>query len=167
VDLLVGAAGEGPSGGGYVAETMGSVPFVFAVAPSHPLARAREPLHKADLRAQRAIAVGDSALKLAPRTVGLILGQDTLTVPDIVSKYALQRAGLGFGYLPEAYARPAIAAGLLVEKRVAERRSPETLYLAWRPNEDGAALAWWLKRLRRRGCLRRLLGQTARMHFGV
>lgn len=39
-DLLVGAAGEGPSGGGYVVEPMGVVEFVFAVSPSHPLAAA-------------------------------------------------------------------------------------------------------------------------------
>jgi len=167
VDLLVAAAGEGPSGGGYVAEAMGSVPFVFAVAASHPLAKAREPLGKNDLRAHRAVAVGDSALRLAPRTVGLIFGQDTLTVPDIMSKYAFQRAGFGFGYLPEPYARPAIAAGLMVEKQVEERRPTETLYLAWRPNEEGAALAWWLKRLRRRGCLAKLFAHTARVHFVV
>lgn len=33
-DLLIGAAGAGPSGGGYSAEPMGKVRFVFAVAPS-------------------------------------------------------------------------------------------------------------------------------------
>ncbi|MGE8263287.1 MAG: LysR family transcriptional regulator, partial [Stenotrophomonas sp.] len=48
-DLLVGAAGEGPSGGGYVVEPMGVVRFVFAVAPSHPLATAPEPLGREQL----------------------------------------------------------------------------------------------------------------------
>jgi len=167
VDLLIAAAGEGPSGGGYVAEPMGSIPFVFAVAATHPLANAREPLGKNDLRAHRAVAVGDSALRLAPRTVGLIFGQDTLTVPDIISKYAFQRDGFGFGYLPEPYVRPAIDAGLMVEKQVEERRPTENLFLAWRPNEDGAALQWWLKRLRRRGSLARLFAHTARAHFAV
>ena len=167
VDLLVAAAGEGPSGGGYVAEPMGSMPFVFAVAATHPLAQAREPLGKNDLQEHRAVAVGDSAIRLAPRTVGLIFGQDTLTVPDIVSKYAYQRAGFGFGYLPEPYVRPAIEAGLMVEKRVEERRPTENLYLAWRPHEEGAALAWWLKRLRRRGALAKLFAHTARVHFGA
>ena len=61
VDLLVGAAGEGPSGGGYIAESIGVVPFVFAVAPTHPLAKGRKVLGKGDLRAHRAIAVADSA----------------------------------------------------------------------------------------------------------
>lgn len=167
VDLLVAAAGEGPSGGGYVAEAMGSVPFVFAVATSHPLAQAREPLRKSDLQAHRAVAVGDSARHLAPRTVGLIFGQDTLTVPDVLSKYTFQRDGFGFGYLPEPYARPAIEAGLMLEKQVEERRQPEIFYLAWRPDEQGAAMAWWQKRLRRRGCLSKLFAHTASMHFSV
>lgn len=66
-DLLVGAAGEGPSGGGYVVEPMGVVRFVFAVAPSHPLAAASEPLGRESLAAHCAIAVADSARRLLPR----------------------------------------------------------------------------------------------------
>lgn len=165
VDLLIAAAGEGPSGGGYISEPMGSVRFVFAVAAGHPLASVAEPLDKAELRAHRAVAVGDSALRLAQRTVGLIFGQDTLTVPDIFSKYAFQIAGFGFGYLPEAYARPAIDAGLLVQKNVEEKRPDENFFLAWRPDEQGAALAWWLQCLRRPGCLTELFENTARTHF--
>ena len=50
VDLLVGAAGEGPSGGGYTAEPLGTMSFVFVVAPSRPLAKIRHRLGKAELR---------------------------------------------------------------------------------------------------------------------
>jgi DNA-binding transcriptional LysR family regulator len=167
VDLLIAAAGSGPSGGGYVAERLGSVPFVFAVSPEHPLARAREPLDKAALRAHRAVAVADTALRLLPRTVGLLFGQDTLTVPDIFSKYALQLAGFGFGYLPEPYARPAIDSGRLVPKQVEEPRADEDLYLAWRSDDDGAALAWWIERMRRPGRLQQMFEATARSHFGA
>jgi DNA-binding transcriptional LysR family regulator len=165
VDLVIGAAGEGPSGGGYIAESLGSVPFVFAVAPEHPLADAREPLDKAELRAHRAVAAADSAQRLAPRTVGLLFGQDTLTVPDIFSKYAFQMAGLGFGYLPEPYARAAIEAGRLVKKRVAEPRPKETFYIVWRPEEEGAALTWWLERMRRPGRLNAMFALTAKTYF--
>lgn len=165
VDLVIAAAGDGPSGGGYVVESLGSVPFVFAVAPDHPLADAREPLDKASLRAHRAVAVADTALRLLPRTVGLLFGQDTLTVPDIFSKYAYQVAGLGFGYLPEPYALPAIEAGRLVQKQVEEQRANEDLYLAWRTGEEGAALAWWIERMRRPGRLQEMLEETARGYF--
>lgn len=148
VDLLVGAAGEGPSGGGYTAEPIGKMSFVFAVAPTHPLAQANRPLSKADLHPYRAISVSDSARQLAPRTVGLLFGQDTLAVPDMRTKFEFQLAGLGFGFLPEACARLAIERGLLVAKDVAEPKADETFYLAWRTGEEGAALTWWIERVR-------------------
>src|ERR1700716_854036 len=75
VDLLIGAAGDGPSGGGYTSEALGKIEFVFAVAPTHPLANVSHQLGKADLHQYRAIAVADSARLLAPRTVGLLFGQ--------------------------------------------------------------------------------------------
>jgi DNA-binding transcriptional LysR family regulator len=147
VDLLVGAAGEGPAGGGYTARPMGRVSFVFAVAPSHPLAKLTHPLGKADLAPYRAVSVADSARLLPPRTVGLLFGQETLTVPDIRLKYQFQVAGLGFGFLPEFCARPAIEAGLLVEKQVEEPKPDEIFSLAWRTGEQGAALKWWIERM--------------------
>ena len=153
VDLLIGAAGEGPSGGGYVAEPMGKVAFVFAVAPQHPLAKSRKPLSRAQLQAHRAVVVADSARKLVPRTVGLLFGQDAITVPDMRSKFALQRLGSGFGFLPEPYARDAVARGELVIKRVEEPRPDETFYLAWRSEEMGQALKWWIERARGSGVL--------------
>jgi DNA-binding transcriptional LysR family regulator len=155
-DLLVGAVGAGPSGGGYSSVPMGKIPFVFAVAPSHPLAGVDRPLGKAELLGHRAIAVADSARKVPPRTVGLLFGQDTLTVPDMHSKYALQLAGLGFGYLPEPYARDALASGRLIRKETVEQIPDDTFYLAWRNGEEGAALNWWIERLSRPGTLERL-----------
>lgn len=159
VDLLVGAAGEGPSGGGYTAEPIGTSRFVFAVAPSHPLASADRPLDKADLLPYRAVAVSDSARQLGARTVGLLFGQDMLAVPDMETKYTFQLKGIGFGFLPEAWARPAIDAGLLVEKEVVEPKPDETFYLAWRSGEEGAALAWWLKRVREHAPFERMMAR--------
>ena len=150
VDLLIGAASAGPSGGGYTSEPLGKVPFVFAVAPFHPLAQVTHPLSTADLQQYRAVAVADSARRLPARTVGLSFGQDTLTVPDMHAKYQFQVAGLGFGFLPQPLARNAIAKGLLVEKQVEEQREPETVHLAWRTGENGEALKWWIDRIRRK-----------------
>ena len=152
-DLLVGAAGEGPSGGGYVVEPLGVVRFVFAVAPGHPLAALPEPLGREQLAAHCAIAVADSARRLLPRTVGLLMGQETVTVPDTVSKFRLQCAGLGFGFLPEPYVQAAVAQGRLVVKQVEEPKPDETLWLAWRTGEEGAALRWWRERMRRVGLM--------------
>ena len=161
VDLLIAAPGEGPAGGGYVAEQIGTVKFVFVVAPHHPLAKMNKVLSKADLHPYRAISVADSARKMPPRTVGLLFGQDTLTVPDMRSKYALQLAGVGFGFLPEPCVQKSIASGALIVKEVEEPRAEETFSLAWRVGEDGAALTWWLKRMRETDVLKRMLSQIA------
>jgi DNA-binding transcriptional LysR family regulator len=131
--------------------------FVFAVAPTHPLATIRHRLGKAELTAHRAVAVADSVRLLQARTVGLLFGQDTLSVPDMQTKYEFQLAGLGFGFLPEAWARADIAAGRLVEKEVEEPKPDETLYMAWRTGEEGAALKWWRERLRASMPLARML----------
>ena len=86
-----------------------------------------------------------------PRTVGLLFGQDALTVPDMLSKYRLQVAGLGFGFLPEPYARAALARGALLRKQVEEPKPDEVFQLAWRSGEEGEALAWWRARMRQSG----------------
>jgi len=157
VDLLIGAIGEGPSGGGYNALPIGKIPFLFAVAPSHPLAGIDRPLSKTDLHPYRAIAVADSARTLRPRTVGLLFGQDALTIPDMRSKVLFQLAGLGFGFLPEPCARAALASGALIQKQVEEPRTDEPAFLAWRSGENGAALSWWIDRMRQPGVLEQLM----------
>lgn len=157
VDLLIGAAGEGPSGGGYAALPLGQIPFVFTVSPAHPLAQLQRPLTKDDLQAYRAVSVADSARRLPVRTVGLLFGQDVLTVSDMKTKYEFQVAGIGFGFLPEPWARAGIEAGLLVEKEVEEARPAETFYLAWRSAAEGEALKWWTERMQKNPSLQRLL----------
>lgn len=162
-DLLIGAAGAGPSGGGYSAEPIGKLPFVFVVAPMHPLARVTRRIGKAELHEHRAIAIADSARHMPVRTVGLLFGQDTLTVADMHTKYQLHLAGLGFGFLPEPYARSAIQRGLLVEKKVEEAKPVETFYMAWRTGEKGAALKWWIERMRSGKLFERLADWMAAM----
>lgn len=156
-DLLVGAAGMGPPGGGYTAEPIGTMSFVFVVAPAHPLAQVAHPLAKSDLAPYRAVSVADSARQLQARTVGLLFGQDTISAPDMQTKYDFQRAGIGFGFLPAAWVAEDIAAGRFVVREVEEPKPDETLYLAWRTGEEGAALAWWRERLRSSASVARLL----------
>ncbi|KAF1016163.1 MAG: HTH-type transcriptional regulator YhaJ [Stenotrophomonas maltophilia] len=160
-DLLIGAAGEGPSGGGYVVEPLGSVGFVFAVSPQHPLAAVPGVLGREQLAEHCAIAVTDSARRLLPRTVGLLMGQETLTVPDMATKLQLQGRGLGFGFLPEPCARAAVARGQLVIREVEEHKPEENFWLAWRTGEEGAALRWWRERMRRPALLAQWWQQMA------
>jgi len=100
VDLVLGAPGDPPPGGGYRTRLMAEVPMVFVVAPRHALATAAEPLAESSILPHRAVVAADSSRRLPPRTVGLLTGQDTLTVADQPANHAAQVAGLGGGAIP-------------------------------------------------------------------
>jgi DNA-binding transcriptional LysR family regulator len=147
-DLVIGAPGDTPPETGAVVRPFGEVPFVFAVAPAHPLADADEPVRTSEVLRHRVVVAADSSRSLAPWTAGLAVGQDTLTVSTMGAKLQAQVQGLGVGYLPVNLAQPAIDAGLLVRKHVEDEDDKVTrLSLAWRSRDTGRALKWWLARL--------------------
>lgn len=147
-DLAVGAPGEAPPGGGLTALPLGSVDFVFAIAPTHALAAEVEPLTADTIRRHRAIVLADTTRNLAARSSGLLSGQAVLSVPDVASKVAAHVAGLGVGYLPRTLAEREAAAGRLVLRQTAEARLPTQLHLAWCSSHRGQALRWFSERLR-------------------
>lgn len=147
-DLVI-AAGHGPAGGGYKAVSVGTLAFVFCVAPVHPLAALKRPVTRADMLAHTAIVVGDSARLLSERTVGLLTGQKRITVPSMQAKIAYQAAGIGHGFLPRASIQADLARGTLIELPCEESRPDETFWLAWKPGHMGEALKWWVTRLER------------------
>lgn len=150
-DLAIGMSGEAPAGlaasGEISARPLGPVRFVWCVAPDHPLAQADEPIDPERLVRHRAVALASSARALPPRSAGLLSGQETLTVATLEQKIALQIAGLGGGYLPEAFARPHLAAGRLVARRTLRPPLSGPAQYAWRRAARGKAQAWWLQRL--------------------
>jgi DNA-binding transcriptional LysR family regulator len=146
-DLALGVSGEPPPGGGYGLQLMGWRDFVYAVAPSHPLANVPEPLKREQILEHRAVAVGDTSRNLATRSVGLLTGQDVLTVPNMASKVAAQIAGLGCGYLPAGIAVPLARQKKLVIKEVEDIKPVGNIYYAWRNADRGKALRWFLTRL--------------------
>jgi DNA-binding transcriptional LysR family regulator len=144
VDLVLGASGDPPPGGGYRTRLMAEVPMVFVVAPRHALAKAAEPLAESSILPHRAVVAADSSRRLPPRTVGLLAGQDTLTVADLPAKLAAQVAGLGCGAIPWYLAADDVAAGRLVVKALDTARPPSRAQAAWREPRPGKALAWWI-----------------------
>ena len=148
-DLAIGAPGDAPPGGGYRHHLLAEITSVFVVARTHPLARAREPLTEADIAAHRAVVAADSSRHLPARSIGILSGQDTLTVPDLDAKLAAQVAGLGCGFLPAPIAAAEIAAGRLVIKKLETPRSPFRVSAAWRTTRPGNALAWWIEAVTR------------------
>ena len=146
-DLVIGAGADVPPGGGYSILPLGEVEFVFAVARHHPLADRPEPLSPEDIVGFRAIAAADTSRQLPPRTSGLLSGQEVLTVPDMHSKIAAQRQGLGVGFLPASWIAGDLQSGRLKIKQVQEPRGPGRLVSAWRTRHGGRALEWFRNQL--------------------
>ena len=158
VDLAIGVAIERGLPPGLQMKELGSMAFVFAVAPHHPLAQCQSPISDAELMRHRAVAVADSAQRLAPMTVNLLPGQDVLTVSSMQLKIEAQLRCMGCGFVPEPLVREHLAAGRLVARPVQRPTQSARLGYAWRtPVADapgaarkpqlGLALRWWLAQL--------------------
>ncbi len=170
-DLAIGCVVEVTQSSGILNRPMGEVRFVFAVAPHHPLAGVSGGISDAQLQPYRAVAVADTTLRGAGISMGLLGGQDVLTVPTMQYKLEAQLRGLGCGFLPEHLARPYIDNGRLVVKAVDRPRRAVPMSYAWRghsagataparkngsggaqparPPHNGRALDWWLEQLAR------------------
>ena len=163
-DLALGVAMEPGTEAGIRSRVLGELEFVYAVAPHHPLARLREPLADDLLQRHRAVAVADSVQRGSAITLGLLAGQDVLTVPTMQAKLDAQLRGLGAGFLPEPLARPYVKAGRLVVKRVQRPARVTRLSYAWRDAGGlgpGRALAWWLAQLESQATRKALLQRRA------
>ncbi|WP_294636647.1 LysR family transcriptional regulator [uncultured Aquabacterium sp.] len=148
-DLAIGVPADRVAGPDMRQEIIGEVSFIFAVAPHHPLARAPEPLSATEIANHRIVAVADTARGLAPMTVGILPGQDVLTLPSMSAKLEAQLRGLGCGYLPEPMLRPYLEQGRLVHKQVEGPERLIRILYAWRQAhaQPGMALTWWLHQL--------------------
>jgi DNA-binding transcriptional LysR family regulator len=149
-DLAIGGV-EQLGAAGIQSKPLGEVAFVFAIAPHHPLAHAPEPLSDEAIGRYRAVAVADSARRNKGVTIGLLPGQQVLTVPTMPMKLDAQIRGLGCGFLPECLARPHIDIGQLVQKRTQRAARVVRLSYGWRAEgrtrQAGKALGWWLEQL--------------------
>ena len=157
-DLAIGVGVGRESTPGVQTREIGTMEFVFAVAPHHPLTAATAPITDTELLRHRAVAVADSAQRLAPYTVNLLPGQDVLTVSSMQIKLEVQLRCLACGFVPEPMAREHIAAGRLVVKDVQRVAQMAPLAYAWRlpggpsgsPSRKaalGLGLRWWLEQL--------------------
>ncbi|GAB3359572.1 MULTISPECIES: LysR family transcriptional regulator [Giesbergeria] len=150
-DLAIGVGVNASNVAGLQLEVLGDSTFLFAVAPHHPLAHTPEPISDAHLLQHRLVAVADSAHS-DNTSIGLLGGQDVLTVDSMQAKLQVQLRGLGCGFLPIAMARPYLEAGRLVARRVARSERNVRLHYAWKGSAKppGRALQWWLEQLRSR-----------------
>jgi DNA-binding transcriptional LysR family regulator len=150
-DLALGVVLEPGTTAGIQSHELGDLAFVYCVAPHHPLASVPEPVADDVLLKHRAVAIADSAQQRGGAlTMGLLAGQDVLTVSTVAAKLDAQLRGLGGGFLPEPVARPYIASGRLVVRELQRPTRRIRMSYAWRSVGNlgpGRALQWWLAQL--------------------
>lgn len=165
-DLVVGATNEPPVIPGLRWFELGVMEWVFAVSPHHPLAKAREPVERAEVLRHRAVVVADTSRRVDVRGYGVLGGQASLAVPSMSAKIQAQREALGVGWLPRDRVAGLLKRGDLVEKTMEDPREPNLLYVAWRGEHQGRALDWWLAQMKNKRLAARLvkgIDVTARM----
>jgi DNA-binding transcriptional LysR family regulator len=163
-DLALGGVFDTHTRAGLQRETLGTVRFVFVMAPHHPLARAPEPLTDEMIRLHRAVTIADSVQHDEGISIGLLAGQDVFTVSGMPAKLDAQMRGLGVGFLPTCLAQPYIDTGRLVAKRVERPEHQVQVIYAWRKGNKGAqgrALHWWLEQLQSAVTRCALLGERS------
>ena len=149
-DLALGVALDAANMAGIQSKPLGSMEFVYVVAPHHALADAAEPLSDRLIQQHRAVAVADSLQRGAGATFGLLSGQDVFTVGTMHAKLDAQLRGLGGGYLPLCMAGAYIDTGRLVVKKTERPQRQVPLSFAWRgatASTQGRALQWWLQQM--------------------
>lgn len=146
-DLIIGATGE-PYSQDFTTYNLGQVEFVFAVAKNHPLIKEQQPLSNDMIKKYPSVVVADSSRHLPGRSAGLLDGQSRLTVPSIEKKIEAHLLGLGVGFLPVHRIREQLASGQLITLTLEkyENRS-NNLYMAWRKDNQGKALAWFVNNI--------------------
>ncbi|MCE2991191.1 MAG: LysR family transcriptional regulator [Burkholderiales bacterium] len=155
-DIVIAGLGAGgvPPGGGYSVCPLGAIAFDYVVAPVHPLAALAEqvgrPLTDAEVRLHRAVSVADSSRYRPPRTIGILSGQNTLTVSTMDDKLAAQLQGFGAGFMPRHLAQPEMKRGGLVRLDVEQPRPEAVFCLAWRRDTLGKSGHWWVEQFETR-----------------
>lgn len=156
-DLVVGATGEPPALTDIVARPIGTLRYVFAVAPHHPLATMPEPISLLAVTQFRCAVVGGPSRESLLRSAAFQPSQPYLAVPTLEIKLAVLCEGLAVGTLPAGLAARAIEEGKLVTRQVTGMRETTPCYLAWRDDEAGRALRWWRDKFDHRDLLEQFI----------
>lgn len=109
--------------------TLAELDMVVVAARDHPLAAEAGPLPPDLLRGHLQIAISVERTAPGGRDHGVI-GINRWYVPDVATKHALIRSGLGWGSMPRAAVGPDLAAGRLVALRPERWEGADRLRLA-------------------------------------
>ena len=148
VDLVLGAGNPPTNAQGYKYLEMQTIQWVFAVPPEHELAQRDLPIKQQDIECYRAVVVRDSSRHFAPLSQRLFSNQPVLSVPTITEKIYAQKLGLGVGFLPRHRIAHWLRDRTLVEVPVIMAIADTPINMAWKTNNKGRALRWFIDALK-------------------
>jgi DNA-binding transcriptional LysR family regulator len=146
-DIAVGVTGELPKGQ-YQLHQIGEIEFVFCVCPQHPLTQYGGLLETAQIRNYPAIVVSDSSRHLPQRSSGLFESKQILRLPSMMAKLDALKQGMGVGFMPLHLVKGALERVELVGLTTALHRPPIPIYFAWRSEQAGKALKWFVEQFK-------------------
>lgn len=146
-DLVIGTGAELLPTQGVKSQKIRAIEWIFAVAPDHELTKATLPLSRPVIEQHRFVVVRDSARNQAPQTHRVFSKRPVLSVPSITEKIQAQCAGLGVGFLPAHRIQELLAQGLLVALPLEESIPAMDLCMAWKNNNKGEVLRWFIRQL--------------------
>ena len=124
---------------------MGEIEFVFAVAREHPLCLHKGPVDAAAIHAFPTIVAADSSLTAPGRSSGLLQSRQTIRVANATAKIQAQVMGVGVGFLARHLIKQELRSGDLIALDCSVPRPNVPLYMAWRKENKGKALAWFVE----------------------
>ncbi len=157
-NIAIGAPDTLLDGGGIDYTEIGAIRWVFAIAPTHPLAFAPEPISESQLRLYPNIMVEDTAHTINKKVGWLLHGQEAILVPDFNTKCQCQILGEGIGFLPEYMTREAVEDGLLVTRPINNPRQDSRMLLATQHAATGQVTRWIKQQFGPEGVLTRIYG---------
>ena len=158
-DLAVGAPSDPPLEAGYTVRPMGEIEWVFAVAPTHPLASLGRPVSASDILAYARGHRGRQLPQPAPAQLRARSRARLAHGFHVAGEARGADRGVGSGLPARApLAAPALADGRLVKLEVEEPKPKTRVHFAWRPRDAGKALKWWVAKLEDEKVRERLLG---------
>lgn len=143
-DLVLAPKNAMPDISGLQVRPIGTVRMVLAVGRNHPLAAEDRPLTEEDLTEYPVVTIRDTARQMAPLSAGLRQRRQEFLVPDMATKIAAQRQGLGVGFLPMHRIQAEVLRGDLVIKALEddEESREQPVVAGWREGDNDRTHQW-------------------------
>ncbi len=146
-DIVIGSPPPVNSIKGVKFQQISSSKWLFVVARGHPLTKIKGVLTEEDIAPYTSIVIKDSSRNSPIMAHRVFDKRNQLRVATMEQKIIAQIQGLGVGFLPEHKIQEHLNNKTLIALPVDKFSDETPQYCAWRTNNKGKAMRWFLDRL--------------------